>query len=175
MSPKAWSITKPYSSTIAFYRDASRFFAITCDAWNTNRFLCLAFLCLFDCLFKSHLFICLGIYLLVFCIYLSVYLSIHVFIHVSTCLYTHILCVYTYAHLSQKKTQSQKLPTGCFRCAVATSLRCALKNLTRDQHNRWRNQIGHSVHSNHVVGRTWKNYISLHPTARTNLRIQGLQ
>ena len=107
MSPKAWSITKPYSSTIAFYRDASRFFAITCDAWNTNRFLCLAFLCLFDCLFKSHLFICLGIYLLVFCIYLSVYLSIHVFIHVSTCLYTHILCVYTYAHLSKKTSESE--------------------------------------------------------------------
>ena len=68
MSPKVWSITKPSktrqfqcgrvwtsmwfiwtdSPTIAFYRDASRFFAIASHTWNTNYwFLYLAFLCLF--------------------------------------------------------------------------------------------------------------------------------
>lgn len=102
--------------------------------------------------------------------YLIMYL--HIYIHTY---YVYIwYTVYIHICPKKKKTQSRKLPTGYFRSA-ATSLRCALKNLTTNQHNRWRNQIGHSVHSNHVVGRTCKNYISLPPTARTNLRIQGLQ
>lgn len=81
----------------------------------------------FVCLFNGHLwsliylsmYLSAGVY-----IYLSVYLSIYVSIHVSI----YHISIYTHC---PKKNQSQKLPTGYFRCAVATSLRSALKNLTR--------------------------------------------